>query len=193
MFTDSAKNEALDAITDAFVSAHDGFPGNAGNNEIAGGSYARQSITWAAAASGSKSSSNTPAIPIPAGGTVRWLGLWSLVSGGVFKGYSPNGAVPKEYTVDASADTILANAHGYSDNDKIVFYGGNVPGGLVEGTVYYVVTATTDNFQVEASIGGGAINLTDENNDGLMSVIVEEAFGSAGTFNVDSYQESFVN
>lgn len=191
MLTDAAKNEALDALTLGFVTAHDGFPGTAGNNEIT--AITRVAIAWNSASAGNLDSNGTPALTIPAGETVRWLGLWTLASGGVFKGYSPNGAAGKRYTADSTGNTITSPAHGYSNADKVVFYGGNVPGGLTEGTIYFVVGATTDTFQVEATVSGGAISLTDENNDGLVSAITEETYGAEGTFNVNDFDIALSN
>lgn len=83
---------ALDAMLDhldtlvTHVSAHTADPGATGLNEVSGGSYARQSLTFAAAASGNLDSSNQPVIPVPAGTTITHLGLWSALSGGTFYG-----------------------------------------------------------------------------------------------------------
>lgn len=87
-YTADAKNEMLDALSVTHVSAHTADPSTTGTNEVSGGSYARQSITFAAAAAGSMASSNTPAIPIPTGVTVTHLGYWSASSGGTFLGSS---------------------------------------------------------------------------------------------------------
>ena len=81
-FTTAGKNIMLDASTITHVSAHDGAPGDTGANEISGGSYARQSITFSSAASGAIDSSNQPVIPIPSGTTVAHLGFWTASSGG---------------------------------------------------------------------------------------------------------------
>lgn len=81
-YTTAGKNAMLDALGVTHVSAHDGAPGDSGANEISGGSYARQSITFASASSGAIDSSNTPVIPIPAGATVDQLGFWDSLSGG---------------------------------------------------------------------------------------------------------------
>ena len=85
-------NTALNAMLDhldtlvTHVSAHTADPGTTGTSEVAGGSYARQSITFGAAATGNLDSSNTPVIPIPAATTITHLGLWSADSGGTFYG-----------------------------------------------------------------------------------------------------------
>lgn len=85
-------NGALDAMLDhldtlvTHVSAHTALPNAAGDSEVTGGSYARQSITFAASSAGNLDSSNTPVIPIPAGTTITHLGIWSALSGGTFYG-----------------------------------------------------------------------------------------------------------
>ena len=83
---------ALDAMLDhldtlvTHVSAHTALPDGAGSAEVTGGSYARQSVTFAAASGGNLNSSNQPVIPIPAGTTITHLGLWSALSAGTFYG-----------------------------------------------------------------------------------------------------------
>jgi hypothetical protein len=85
---DTSHNLMLDALAAVavYVSAHTADPGTTGTSEVAGGSYARQSITWNSAATGNLDSSNTPVIPIPAATTITHLGLWSALSSGTFYG-----------------------------------------------------------------------------------------------------------
>jgi microcystin-dependent protein len=59
----------------------------------------------------------------------------------------------------ASPGVITWTAHGLSGGWPVQFSTtGALPTGLVAGTTYYVVPATTDTFQVAASPGGTAIN-----------------------------------
>jgi hypothetical protein len=69
------------------VSLHTADPGENGSNEVTGGSpaYARQSITWNAAANGSMDDSNVPVFDVPAGTTVSYVGFWNS-AGSVFYG-----------------------------------------------------------------------------------------------------------
>lgn len=185
MFTTAVKNTMLDAITVDAISAHNAFPGGTGANELAGGGYARPAVTFAVAAAGTRSLSSATGITIPTGETVRWLGLWG---GGVFKGYAPNAGTPKEFIATPSTDTITCPGHGYVDTNKVVFYGDTVPAGLTEGTVYYVVNATADAFQVAASAGGAAIDLTSAGGSAcVVSTITEELYGGGGTHTVNSW------
>lgn len=62
------------------VSAHTAAPNASGSNEVTGGSYARQAITFNSAATENLDSSNTPVIPIPGGTTVTHVGLWDAAT-----------------------------------------------------------------------------------------------------------------
>lgn len=187
MYSTAAKNLMLDALAAAagFLSVHTAYPGDNGANEVTGGSpaYARKAHTWNAAASGSLDDSNAPVFDIPASTECRFWGLWSAASSGTYYGCAPlGGQAPKRFTIDATADTIESLAHGYANNDKVVFYRGTAPGGLTEGTIYFVVGATTDDFQVAATQGGAAINLTSQAAAGcVVAKIVPETFASQGT------------
>lgn len=185
MFTTAVKNAMLDAISIDAISAHTGFPGTTGANEVAGGSYARVASTFAAASGGTRSLSASAGISIPSSTTVSWLGLWGA---GVFKGYAPNDGAPREFIASASTDTFTVPGHGYVDTQKVVFYGDTVPGGLTEGTVYYVSGATADTFQVAATAGGSAIDITSAGGSAcVVSPITEEAYGGGGTHTVTSW------
>lgn len=90
--TDAGKNVMLNgaglAASAVFVSAHTSLPNSSGSNEVTGGSpaYARKALTWAAAATGSVATSNSPALDIPSSTTVAYIGMWSAGSGGTFYG-----------------------------------------------------------------------------------------------------------
>ena len=187
MFTTSAKNNMLDALQLTLSSLHTAFPGQTGLNEVTGGSpaYARKTITVAAASGEQRLTSASVTFDVPAT-TVRWVGFWNT-AGTQFQGYSPNGGSPKEFVVDPTADTVRSPAHGYSDTQKIVFYNGTVPGGLTEGTVYFVRDSTTDTFKVAASAGGVAIDITSTGSSAcLLSAIVEDVYAAQGTHQLSS-------
>lgn len=73
-----------------------------------------------------------------------WYGLWS----------------PVNCTAQASGDTITATAHGLVNTQKIVFQSGYAPGGTTAGTTYFVISATTNNFQISTTSGGSAVDIT---------------------------------
>jgi len=64
-YTVVGKNTMLTALGVTHVSAHTGDPGETGINEVTGGSYGRQSVTFTTASAGNLDSSNVPTIPIP--------------------------------------------------------------------------------------------------------------------------------
>ena len=77
-FTVDALNIAADAVAGdiATVSLHSADPGDTGLNELSGGSYARQSVTFDAATGGEAFVNNSPTFDVPADGTVAYLGFW---------------------------------------------------------------------------------------------------------------------
>lgn len=188
MYSTTAKNNMLGAVGVTHVSLHTAYS-SSGANEVTGGSpaYARKAITLAAAAGGSRAASTTPTFDVPAATTARFIGYFDALTAGNFLGMVPLGGSEKEYTTDITGDKILSAAHGLANGDKVVFMGGTVPAGLTEGTVYFVVGAATDDFQVSATSGGSAINLTAVNTyDSVFSKIVEEVFGAQGTLQVSA-------
>jgi hypothetical protein len=191
MLTTAAKNAALDALLPVDVSLHTAYS-SSGANEVTGGSpaYARRAITFSAASSGTKSSSSTPTFDVPASTEVRFLGLWGLGSPSQFLGMFALGGSEKEIigiTLGSPEGILIVPSHGYSNGNKVVFYGGTPPTGLTEGTVYYVISASTDTFSVSATEGGAGIPLTGyPDGEVKVSKIVPESFGSQGTLQVSS-------
>ncbi len=130
---------------------------SAAGTEVTGGSYARQPLTWGAAASGVKATSaalsfaTMPACEVfgwevlGSGGAPRkWYGLWSERTG-----------------VATAADNLISiTGHGFSDATPIVFQTGYSPAGITEGTKYFVRDATADTFKVAATSGGAVVDIT---------------------------------
>jgi hypothetical protein len=203
VLTDATKNALLDgtaaglATLITHIGLHSADPGAAGGNELAGGTYARVPVTWAAASAGARALSATPyTLNVPAGATVAYIGFWSAASGGTFRGFAPAGsAARRAFSVDAAdvaADTLTSAAHGLVNGNAVVVWptiGAGLPGGLAEGTIYFVVGATTDTFQLAATSGGAAINLTGIG-DGDIQLITSETFAGAGTYQVTSLSVS---
>lgn len=86
-FNSNGLNAAVNGIAAAgtYISGHTADPSTGGSNEVTGGSYARQQTTWGSASGGERVGSQVT-VPIPAGTTVAYWGLWSAVSGGTFLG-----------------------------------------------------------------------------------------------------------
>ena len=64
--------------------------------------------------------------------------------------------------IDYSTETFTLPAHGFSNGNEVTYSngGGSNIGGLTTGTNYFIIGATTDTFQLAATSGGSAINLT---------------------------------
>ncbi len=172
MLSDFAENELLDALVGngtynnaaPHLSLHDGEPGETGANEVTGGSYARQPTTFAAASGGATNNSTQEDFTLMPAVTIFFAGLWDAVSAGNFMAAIPLGAGARQLaTLLSSTDIFTAYAHGFVDDDRIVVRASNIgdlPTGLSESTIYFVITATTDTFQLSATSGGATVAMT---------------------------------
>jgi hypothetical protein len=99
---------------------------------------------------------NYVATPTPCGTKLST----ELVTSGTFDPTLVNTFLPA--AVNTTTEYITITAHGLLNNDPVEFTnsGGGLPNPLAVDTVYYVVGKTNDTFQVSATYGGGAINLT---------------------------------
>jgi len=190
--TDAGRNASLDglAAVATFASLHTGDPSTTGANESTGGgpAYARKSITWAASATGTKANSAACLFDVPAS-TIAYIGLWSAVTAGTFYGYFPataSGAVPHAATIDAATDVFTSFAHGFSNTQEVLVYDvqtAGLPSGFTEGTRYFIVSATTDTFQLSATSGGAAITVT-TSAEVVVQRVLAEVFSAQGQYNL---------
>jgi hypothetical protein len=66
-------------------------------------------------------------------------------------------------TALASSEVITAPAHGLANDQRVLVMaapGALLPAGLSENTAYFVVGVTTNTFQLSATQGGAAVNIT---------------------------------
>jgi surface protein len=70
---------------------------------------------------------------------------------------TPVTSVPVTFT--DSTNTVDATAHGFRNGDPVFFTSITSTTGISTGTLYFVVNATANAFQVASSYGGSAINL----------------------------------
>jgi hypothetical protein len=197
----TAKNVALDALDESNTQiTHIGVhtltdPGtgtNANAGEATGGTpaYARLPVTWGAAASEQKANTGALLLDVPPG-TYGFFTYWNALTGNTnnYRGYAPFGgaaAIKGFGTVDTTLtnDQILAPGHGMADNDRVMVFnvfGGTIPVGLTEGTVYYVVSSAANTFKVSATSGGAAVDLTALGNGQVFyQRVVPEVFASQG-------------
>jgi hypothetical protein len=176
----------LDGQAITLASLHTAFPGSTGANEVTGGApaYAQKAVTINAASGGSRVLNAAVTFDVPAC-TVKWVGFWN---GATFVGCAPNGgATPKNFMAIPSTDTVYSASHGWSDTQKIVFFNGTPPGGLTEGTTYFVRDSATDTFKVAATAGGAAIDLTSASSFGcIVCAITEDVYAVQGTHQLAS-------
>jgi len=135
-----------------------------------------------------KAITGTIVFDVAAAAVVRFVGFWDAVTAGNFLGMSPNaGTIPQAFVVpDATADVLECVAHGFVNTETVVVWavpGDPLPTGLVEGTVYFVINATTDDLQLSATSGGAAVAIT-AIGAGMLQKLVVETFGGQGTHTI---------
>lgn len=207
-FNDTGKNVALDGLDEAitagikfvgvFTASDPGTGTTFSGTEATGGSpaYARQAVTFGAAASGQKSNTGAITFDVPAG-TYGFIGYFNTVTGnavGNYLGYGPiNGTVKGFATVDSAgvtANAIQSAAHGLVNTDRVMVFNvfaESVPAGLTEGTLYFVVGATTDTFQVSLTSGGAAVDITGQG-EMYFQKVIPEVFASQGQITIAAGQ-----
>lgn len=172
----SAKNGGLSGMVPNYASLHTDFPGVVGANECSGGGYAQQAISISAPSGGQMTLLASVVFNVSSQ-TVRWIGYWS---GTTYLYCAPNGgAVPKNFTALPSTDFVVCPGHGYASGATVAFFNGTPPGGLTEGTIYYVSNPTTDQFQVSATLGGSVIDLTAASSFGCVVCAITETVHAA--------------
>jgi len=106
---DAVCNNGSFAVAQPWVSLHDGDPGETGANEITGGSYGRQSASFAAASGGSCASDATldfttmPSVP-----SLTHVGMWDASTAGNFL---VGGSLTAAKTVNAGDTFRLASGN----------------------------------------------------------------------------------
>lgn len=203
-FNNLGKNKALDGLDETVSGAitHIGVgsltdPGTGTNyagTEATGGSpvYARQAVTWGAAASEQKSNSGALTFDVPAG-TYGFLLFFNASTGNTnnYLGYVPiNGTAKGVFSVDTTLtnDQLFSVGHGLANDDRVQLFNvfsESLPTGLAEGTLYYVVSSATNTFKVATTQGGAAVDITAvAGGEGFFQKVVPETFGSQGQITV---------
>lgn len=178
------RNDLLTAGLTAFgfASAFTGDP-NTGH-EVAGGVYARQPVAWNAASGGIRTSSGALTVPVPGGNTVKFIGIHDALSGGNLEGYVGVGAslAYGSAAVTGVDDTLRSMGHGLVDTNQVhvwAAFGAALPTGFSAGVAYFVVSASTDTFQLALTSGGSPIPVSD--GDLGWQQTKPDVFGSDGT------------
>lgn len=191
--TDATKNTLLDGLPAlaTHLSLHTAYS-ITGANEVTGGTpaYARNLCAWSASSGGVLSLAGLELFDVPAG-TVMFVGLWSAITAGTFRGMLPVKAVaPTPFTAVAGTDIITSDAHGFTATDEsVVFWdlgsGSVLPTGITEGTRYFVRDISGDTFKIAATAGGAAIDLTTDGG-GYAQRFVPEVYAAQGQYEVTS-------
>jgi hypothetical protein len=142
-----------------------------GGTEVAGGSYARKSVAnnvtnFPAASAGSKNLAVSQSFVTPTApwGTVVAFGIFDAVSSGnlLYWGWLGSDA-GRVFTGLAASEILTAPGHTLVNDDQVrvlTIPGATLPTGLSEGTTYFVIGVSGNTFQLSATQGGAAINIT---------------------------------
>lgn len=178
----------------AYISLHDGNPGNTGAAEITGGTpaYARQAVTWGGASSGLRSNSNSLTYDVPAS-TILHYGLWSAVTSGTFYGYySLSAEQPRVATFNSVDGGMLLQSCTWVVDDRIVVSpvrGLAVPTGITEGTAYYVKTISgtpTNVITLSATSGGSTVGVGGGDGRIVLQRVIPEVYAAQGILTIST-------
>jgi len=167
------KNTAFAAHAQVQVALCTGDPGEGAiANEVTGGTYTRQTVTaanWATVSGGSTNNSAEISFTLMPACTVTHCAILKDTLTTVLFGGPLTDAAPKACTVvdgDLTANLVSCGSHGFTTDTRVAFYvepyGGTIPTGLTEGTIYYVLATglTADKFAVSTTSGGSAVDIT---------------------------------
>lgn len=160
--TQAGRNLILDS---GLTSTHVGAYTDLGTTEVVGGAYARQAVTWTAAASSIRDNNAQLSIPIPAGTTVVVGSIHSASTAGTLHGWFQIGSTLRGAATVTTGDTFTSVAHGLATDDRVFFAtvaGDALPAGLSATTLYFVRATglTADAFTVATTSGGAAVDVT---------------------------------
>jgi hypothetical protein len=98
----------------------------------------------------------------PAAGstTITMANTTGLSAGMQVTGTNTSLTTGRAVTFIDAGDLVNLTAHGLSDGDEVAFSVITTTTGIVINTIYFVVNAAADNFQVASTLGGSALPLT---------------------------------
>lgn len=151
------------------VGADDGT----GFTEVSGGAYARVAVTNNATnfpSANPKQNANAITFPTATANwqtgsdRIRGMGFFTASSGGTLRsyGYLCDQLVPIAVGLN-TGDIVHAPGHSFVNGTAVVVWapaGSTLPTGLATNTTYYVINVSGSNFQLSATVGGAAINIT---------------------------------
>lgn len=172
----------------AWGSLHDGHPVETGANELSGGSYARQTIVFGAAASGTAANTAQEEWDLTGvtAGTIFFTGLYDAVTAGNFLWAIPLGGTAFTFTAQDTGDLFTNYGHTLANDDRVVLGaspGSALPTGVGETIIYFVVGVAGDTFQVSLTQGGGAVALTSDG-EGIAYFVDAKTYNAGDTFRI---------
>jgi hypothetical protein len=101
------------------------------------------------------------------------------------------------FTTTHATETITSNAHGLSNGDAITMTnsGGALPAGFTAATLYYVINAATNTFQVSTTLNGSAVAISgDGTGTHTFWLVSNQIFvGDADFVNLSIFGNSLIN
>lgn len=184
MFSPAGIDRLLNSIPITHLSAHATIPGDAGDAEISGGSYARQPIVVPVSLNQARVWDGSISFLIPADTTVGWVCLRNGDEVVSWAALSPDGV---EYEVQRIvADGRVRTLDFTPLAGQTIAFTGTTPAELTAGTLYYVIAAGVDTggkwFKVSATANGSAITLSADFYSAKLQVSLyyPQTFGPAG-------------
>lgn len=181
--TTAGRNALLDSGKTVFT--HVGMYEDLGTTETSGGAYARQAITFTAAAAGVTDNNAQISVPIAVGKTIQVGSFHSALTVGTLYGWFQIGSTLRGVAeAAATGDTLTDQAHGLTTDDRVFFAavaGNAVPTGISITTLYFVLAAglTANVFKVSTTSGGAALDITADGEVAWFKT-VPQAFPSGG-------------
>ncbi len=171
-----------------FMSLHSAHPAETGANELAGGGYARQSTAFDASVSGVSQNTDIETFTNIDGAPneIGYLGFFDAATVGNFLWYAPLGGAPATFTAADTGDLFTSFAHGMVNGNRVfvtAWPGSTLPTGAAEETDYFIISATTDTFQISLTLGGAAVTLTSDG-EGIAYLVSFRAFTDGDNFTV---------
>lgn len=173
---DNASSSPLTNIFFALHTASPGVSGNASTNEVSYTGYSRASAPRSTAGftvSGSSVSlAQTVSFGTCTAGTATAM-FWSSTTAASGTSrilhFGPIGSRLGPFTATASNDQLVLPGTSLAVDDRIVFRptaGSSLPGGITEGTVYWVKTVSGSTITLSTTQGGATLDITGDG-DGI--------------------------
>ena len=158
----------LNSGTGPVIALFEDVPTDTAGTELSGDNYSRFACPVEASGNATITNNGELTGPTPSGTWPKVIGYKVLDDGGnaFFHGELIN--TPQQFTeanINTGTNTITITGHGLADNTRVVVRneGGALPAGLsgAVGTEYYIITSASDTFQLSATEGGAAVDITD--------------------------------